>query len=62
MAKKKPGKKHLNKVYKTYAITGGKLERKNRVCPKCSENTFMAKHNDRWHCGKCKYSEFLGKR
>jgi len=41
-----------------YNVSGGKLERKNRTCPKCGEGVFMAKHSNRWTCGKCGYSEF----
>lgn len=57
MAKKKPGKKHVNKIGKIYAKAGDKLERKNRSCPKCGEGVFMAAHKDRHHCGQCGYME-----
>lgn len=32
----------------------GKLERTGKACDRCGEGTFMAKHEDRWYCGKCK--------
>ncbi|MEM3127061.1 MAG: 30S ribosomal protein S27ae [Candidatus Woesearchaeota archaeon] len=43
--------------YKSYLVSGGKLERKNRSCPKCGPGIFMAKHKDREACGKCGYTE-----
>ena len=54
-AKKKSGKWNL------YQKTGGKLERKNKSCPKCGSGTFMAKHANRMTCGFCHYTEFSGK-
>lgn len=30
---------------------------KNKRCPKC--NSIMAKHVNRWYCGKCHYTEFI---
>ncbi len=32
-------------------------ERKARTCPKCGPGVFMATHKDRYHCGKCSYTE-----
>jgi ubiquitin-small subunit ribosomal protein S27Ae len=60
--KKKPAaaQKKVSKpynIYKSYVIQGGKLERKNRFCPKCGPGVFMATHKDRKTCGKCGYSE-----
>jgi small subunit ribosomal protein S27Ae len=54
--KKKPGK--TTKKSDKYQISGDKLEQKGRVCPKCGPAIFMAEHKDRYHCGKCGYSEF----
>lgn len=54
---KKPGKK----LGELYTVSGDKIERKNRSCPKCGKGIFMGKHKDRWVCGKCKYVEYLGK-
>ena len=31
----------------------------NKRCPRCG--SIMAKHKDRWYCGKCHYTEFIGK-
>lgn len=54
---RKPGKK----PGEMYNISGDKLERKNRNCPKCGKGIFMGKHKDRWVCGKCGYVEYLSK-
>ncbi len=40
-----------------YKVDGDKLERKNPVCPRCSDGVFMADHGDRYACGKCGYTE-----
>ncbi len=68
MAKKndKKGKKPVEKVKKEgkklsalYTISGDKIERKNRFCPKCGPGMFLAKHKNRLVCGKCKYVEII---
>lgn len=40
-----------------YEIKDGKAIIKNRICPKCGEGVFLAKHVDRLSCGKCGYTE-----
>jgi len=52
------GKKKTNKG-KCYKIEGNKLIRLTKFCPKCGEGVFMAKHKDRYSCGRCGYTEFL---
>ena len=49
-------KKPFNR-YKLYSISGDKLERKNKACPKCGVDSFLAAHSDRLTCGKCGYVE-----
>ena len=44
-----------------YIISGNKLERKRRNCPKCGDGVFLAEHKDRVSCGKCGYTEFKTK-
>lgn len=46
-----------HKVNTYYKVSGDKLERNNKTCPKCGPGTFMANHKDRTSCGKCHYSE-----
>ncbi|MBI2146764.1 30S ribosomal protein S27ae [Candidatus Woesearchaeota archaeon] len=55
---KKPGKS----LSSLYTISGEKIERKNRSCPKCGQGTFMGKHSNRLVCGKCRYVEMVGKK
>jgi small subunit ribosomal protein S27Ae len=45
-----------------YAVSGTKIERKRRNCPKCGPGVFLAEHKDRNACGKCGYTEFKNKK
>lgn len=60
MAEKKKSKS-LHR-YKMYIVSGDKLTRKNKHCPKCGQGDFMAMHKDRMSCGKCGYCEFAAKK
>jgi len=61
MAKKKQKKKKKPlQLWKLYKTEGGKLERKNKTCPKCGPSYFLANHQNRLTCGKCFYTEFTG--
>jgi len=51
-------KKPSKKLGELYTVSGDKIERKNKNCPKCGKGTFMGKHKDRHVCGKCKYVEY----
>ena len=60
MGEKKPRRKR--KPIKTadfFEKKGDSLERKRKSCPKCGQGFFMAKHSNRWTCGKCSYCEFI---
>ncbi|MBL7054450.1 30S ribosomal protein S27ae [Candidatus Woesearchaeota archaeon] len=59
MPKKKKNPKKPMQRWKLYNISGNKLERKNKFCPKCGIGTFMAKHKDRIVCGNCNYVEIV---
>lgn len=61
--KKAPAKKGppTKGAWKLYEMKGGKLERKNKSCPKCGQGFFMAQHQDRLYCGGCGYTEFQKK-
>ena len=50
------------KAYLLYTISGDKIQRKNKSCPKCGQGIFLGIHKDRLHCGACKYTEFSGKK
>lgn len=41
-----------------YEVSGGKLVRKKKACPKCGPGVFLAEHKDRVSCGNCGYTEF----
>jgi len=63
MAKKKETKGRTEKKkkpfnrYKMYKVSGDKLERSNKNCPKCGTSSFLAAHQNRLTCGKCNYVE-----
>lgn len=58
---KKPHKnKPTGKKYKHYTINGETIKR-TKSCPRCGPGTFLANHKTRLHCGKCNYTEFIGK-
>lgn len=44
--------------YKYYKISGDKIERIKRNCPKCGDGVFLAEHKNRVSCGRCGYTEF----
>ena len=52
-------KAHKKKKVKLAALNiykvdkSGKVSRTRRVCEKCGPGTFMAKHTNRFYCGKC---------
>lgn len=54
--------KRPTKIWEKYKVTGDKLERKNKYCPKCGDGYLMGEHKDRVYCGKCHYTEFKGKK
>ncbi|MEM0286875.1 MAG: 30S ribosomal protein S27ae [Nitrososphaerota archaeon] len=49
------------KVYSFYQIKEGRVVRLKRECPRCGRGVFMAQHKDRYHCGKCGYTEWIAK-
>lgn len=57
--KKQAGKGNVktksHKISNIYDVKGESATRKNKLCPKCG--VFMAKHQNRNHCGKCGYTE-----
>ncbi len=59
MPKKKVKQKKPSQRWALYKTSGNKLERSNKFCPKCGIGAFMAKHKDRFTCGKCGYVEFV---
>ena len=56
---KKTKKKHVHRkdklrVLKYYKIDGEKVERLRRMCEVCPPGTFLAEHEDRLYCGRCR--------
>ncbi len=54
MAKKESKNKKPVEIWEKYE--NGKV--KNKFCPKCGPGVMMADHKNRWHCGKCGYTEY----
>jgi len=50
-------KKNPFSRYKMYNVSGDKVEKKNKSCPKCGQESYLAAHKDRLTCGKCGYME-----
>ena len=48
-------------IHELYDVSGDKVARKRRNCPKCGDGVFLADHKDRSSCGKCGYTEFKKK-
>lgn len=60
----KGGRELKTYVHKLYEIDPktGRIRLKNKRCPRCG--SIMAHHLkpvERWHCGKCNYTEFIVK-
>ncbi|WP_048150030.1 30S ribosomal protein S27ae [Palaeococcus ferrophilus] len=55
------GGKKTSQKWKYYAVSGDKVERKKKFCPRCGPGVFMAEHKDRWSCGRCGYTEWKKK-
>ena len=56
---KEQTKKSKGVASKHYQVSGNKIERKNKSCPKCGPGVLMAKHANRLYCGNCHYVEML---
>ena len=58
-ATKKVKKKHVHKkeklrILKCYKVDGEKVVRLRRMCEVCPPGTFLAEHEDRLYCGRCR--------
>ena len=56
---KKNKKKHVHKkeklhILKYYKVDGDKVVRLKQMCKVCPPGTFIAEHQDRLYCGRCK--------
>jgi small subunit ribosomal protein S27Ae len=59
--KKKRKAKQPSERWKKYKITGDKIERLARFCPRCGPGIFLVDAKDRVYCGRCHYTEFKKK-
>tara|TARA_Y100000031_G_scaffold121438_1_gene135955 strand:- start:194 stop:421 length:228 start_codon:yes stop_codon:yes gene_type:complete len=57
--KKEDVAKKPRNLHSLFNISGDKVERKRRTCPKCGPGMFLGKHKNRLVCGKCQYVEFV---
>ena len=67
-ATKKVKKKHVHKkeklrILKCYKVDGEKVVRLRRMCEVCPPGTFLAEHDDRLYCGRCRsaYTKLVNK-
>lgn len=58
--KKEHKNKPTSKKHEHYTINGDSVKRA-KYCPRCGPGIFLADHKTRFTCGKCKYTEFIGK-
>ena len=65
---KKTKKKHVHKkdklrILKYYKVDGEKVARLRRMCEVCPPGTFLAEHEDRLYCGRCRaaYTKLVDK-
>ena len=65
---KKVKKKHVRKkiklrILKYYNVDGDKIARINKMCDVCPPGTFLAEHEDRLYCGRCRttYTKIVDK-
>ena len=53
-----PSKKKAKPASRLYKVSGNKVDRVNKTCPKCGPGFFLAAHKDRETCGHCDYTQF----
>ena len=58
MGKKKKKNKKQSERWKKYTVSGEKIERNAKFCPRCGPGVFLSKHKTRLFCGKCHYTSF----
>lgn len=59
-SKRKGKNKPTSKKYKFYTISGDSVKR-GKNCPRCGPGIFLMNATNRMYCGKCHYTEFVGK-
>jgi len=61
LPKRPKRKRPVSKKYSYYEIDGEVAKRTKKSCPRCGPGIFLGESTDRIHCGRCDYTEFLGK-
>lgn len=56
--KKKRSNKKPSERWKKYNLSGDKVTKTARFCPRCGQGIFLAEAKNRLFCGKCHYVEF----
>lgn len=56
--KKKRKPRKPSERWKKYKVSGEKIERTAKFCPRCGAGVFLAETKDRLFCGRCHYTEF----
>ena len=59
-SKRAKRKRPVSKKYKFYTMDGEVIKR-GKTCPRCGPGIFLAEAKDRIYCGKCHWTEFMGK-
>ena len=61
--KKATTKKVKLRILKCYKVDGEKVVRLRRMCEVCPPGTFLAEHDDRLYCGRCRsaYTKLVDK-
>lgn len=56
-------KKEKLRILKCYKVDGEKIARLRRMCEVCPPGTFLAEHEDRLYCGRCRsaYAKLVDK-
>jgi small subunit ribosomal protein S27Ae len=60
--KKTRKKKPASERWKKYKISGDKVERLARFCPRCGPGIFLMNAKNRLYCGRCHYTEFISEK
>lgn len=59
-SKRKKRERPTSAKYKKYTIDGETVKR-GKICPRCGPGIFLAESKDRIYCGRCHWTEFMGK-
>jgi small subunit ribosomal protein S27Ae len=56
--KQRTGRKHESlKIWEYYEVKDGSLTRKREHCPRCGPGSFLSRHDKRFYCGRCGFTQ-----